>query len=70
MVMSPNARASSWALHNLLSLTASGWLVGSPEMLEAARGEQGALLSEVQRRIEAWAFDAVAKSLRLGVRRA
>lgn len=64
MVMSPNARASSWALHNLLSLIASGWLVGTPEMLEADRSKREALLSEIQGRIEAWSFATVASSLR------
>lgn len=70
MVMSPNARASSWALHNLLSLIASGWTVGTPEMLEADRAKREALLEEVQIRIEAWALAAVASSLRKGTRRA
>ena len=62
-VMSPNTRASTWALENLMSLVASGWVVGTKEMLWAERERRMAILERAQRRLEAWAFGEVARTL-------
>lgn len=62
-VMSPNTRASSWGLHNVLSLASCGWIMGSQEMLEAARPQRLAALDRAQRSVEAWAFERVAEAL-------
>lgn len=62
-VMSPNTRASCWALRNLLSLASCGWAVGSKEMLEAARPERMSALSRAQQAVESWAFGRVADAL-------
>lgn len=62
-VLSPNTRASCWALENLLSLVSSGWIFGTRDMIEADKEARQATLRAARGTVEVWAFARVSEGL-------